>query len=175
MNELNALERGLPPTNDQTLATCVNAYATECVAMLNALSTSAEGKLAKCERRIEEAEMRVRLLERALLDGRRSVAEEDASSSVAAAQPPPPPLPPDGSAPEPPPPPVVEVAPPPPPPMVIDEPADEDDDASTRQPPQRDVDSAHAIYFKMLKMGVPEQAVRNKMALEGVDPSVLDG
>ena len=173
MNELNALERGLPPTNDQTLATCVNAYATECVAMLNALSTSAEGKLAKCERRIEEAEMRVRLLERALLDGRRSVAEEDASSSVAAAQPPPPPLPPDGSAPEPPP---VVVAPPPP--MVVDaepeeEPADEDDDASKQ--PRRDVNPAHAIYFKMLKMGVPEQAVRNKMALEGVDPSVLDG
>lgn len=61
--------------------------------------------------------------------------------------------------------------------MVVDEPADADDDASTqRQPPQpRDVDPAHAIYFKMLKMGVPEQAVRNKMALEGVDPSVLDG
>lgn len=173
MNELNALERRLPPTNDQNLATCVNAYATECVAMLNALSTSAEGKLARAERRIEEAEMRVRLLERALLDGRRgqSVAEEEEASSVAAQ--PPPPLPPDGSAPEPPP--VVVVAPPPP--MVVDEPegepADEDDDASTR--PRRDVDPAHAIYFKMLKMGVPEQAVRNKMALEGVDPSVLDG
>lgn len=171
MNELNALERGLPPTNDQNLATCVNAYATECVAMLNALSTSAEGKLARAERRIEEAEMRVRLLERALLDGRRgqTVAEEEPSAVAVA----PPPLPPDGSAPEPPP---VVVAPPPP--MVVDaepeeEPADEDDDASKQ--PRRDVNPAHAIYFKMLKMGVPEQAVRNKMALEGVDPSVLDG
>lgn len=172
MNELNALERGLPPTNDQNLATCVNAYATECVAMLNALSTSAEGKLARAERRIEEAEMRVRLLERALLDGRRgrTVAEEEPSAVAAAA--PPPPLPPDGSAPEPPPP-VEEVVAPPP--MVVDEPADEDDALSTQ--PQRDavVNPAHAIYFKMLKMGVPEQAVRNKMALEGVDPSVLDG
>lgn len=169
MNELNALERGLPPTNDQNLATCVNAYATECVAMLNALSTSAEGKLARAERRIEEAEMRVRLLERALLDGRRGrVAEEEPSAVVAA----PPPLPPDGSAPEPPPPPVEEVVVAPPP-KVVDEPADEDDDASKQ--PRRDVNPAHAIYFKMLKMGVPEQAVRNKMALEGVDPSVLDG
>jgi len=167
MNELNALERGLPPTNDQNLATCVNAYATECVAMLNALSTSAEGKLARAERRIEEAEMRVRLLERALLDGRRGrVAEEEPAAVVAA----PPPLPPDGSAPEPPPS-VEEVVAPSP--KVVDEPADEDDDASTQ--PRRDVNPAHAIYFKMLKMGVPEQAVRNKMALEGVDPSVLDG
>ena len=174
MNELNALERGLPPTNDQKLATCVNAYATECVAMLNALSTSAEGKLARAERRIEEAETRVRLLERALLEGgRRRVEEEEEeepSSSVGVV---PPPLPPDGSAPEPPPPP-----PPPPPPIVAD---DEPDDDAPTQPREsvnvqnEDVNPAHAIYFKMLKMGVPEQAVRNKMALDGVDPGVLDG
>ena len=167
MNELNALERGLPPTNDQKLATCVNAYATECVAMLNALSTSAEGKLARAERRIEEAETRVRLLERALLEGgRRRVEEEEEeepSSSVGVV---PPPLPPDGSAPE------------PPPPIVAD---DEPDDDAPTQPREsvnvqnEDVNPAHAIYFKMLKMGVPEQAVRNKMALDGVDPGVLDG
>ena len=30
-------------------------------------------------------------------------------------------------------------------------------------------DPKYGIYFKMIKMGVPEQAVRNKMALDGVD------
>ena len=36
-------------------------------------------------------------------------------------------------------------------------------------------DPKYSIYFKMLKMGVPAQAVRNKMNLDGVDASVLDG
>jgi len=103
--------------------------------------------------------------------GRRRVEEEEEeepSSSVGVV---PPPLPPDGSAPEPPP-------PPPPPPIVAD---DEPDDDAPTQPREsvnvqnEDVNPAHAIYFKMLKMGVPEQAVRNKMALDGVDPGVLDG
>jgi len=35
-------------------------------------------------------------------------------------------------------------------------------------------DPKYGMYFKMIKMGVPEQAVRNKMALDGVDASVLD-
>lgn len=35
-------------------------------------------------------------------------------------------------------------------------------------------DPAFAKYFKMLKVGVSEQAVRQKMQSEGVDPSLLD-
>lgn len=29
-------------------------------------------------------------------------------------------------------------------------------------------------FFKMLQVGVPNQAVKNKMALEGLDPSILE-
>lgn len=36
-------------------------------------------------------------------------------------------------------------------------------------------DLKYFIYFKMLKMGVFAQAVRNKMNFDGVDVSVLDG
>ena len=35
-------------------------------------------------------------------------------------------------------------------------------------------DVRYAHYFKMLVVGVPEPAVRNKMMVEGVDPSILD-
>ena len=35
-------------------------------------------------------------------------------------------------------------------------------------------DERFAKYFKMLKMGVPLQAVKNKMKGEGLDDSVLD-
>jgi len=34
-------------------------------------------------------------------------------------------------------------------------------------------DPRYAKYFKMLQLGVPENAVKQKMELEGVDPSVL--
>ena len=32
----------------------------------------------------------------------------------------------------------------------------------------------YARFFKMLAVGVPAQAVRNKMALEGISPDLLD-
>ena len=32
----------------------------------------------------------------------------------------------------------------------------------------------YARFLKMVKMGVPEQAVKNKMAIEGFDPDLLD-
>uniref|UniRef100_A0A914BWG4 Uncharacterized protein n=1 Tax=Acrobeloides nanus TaxID=290746 RepID=A0A914BWG4_9BILA len=32
---------------------------------------------------------------------------------------------------------------------------------------------SYAMYFKMLKLGVPEAAVRQKMITEGIDPSIL--
>ena len=35
-------------------------------------------------------------------------------------------------------------------------------------------DERFSKYFKMLKMGVPMQAVKNKMKAEGLDDSVLD-
>ena len=47
--------------------------------------------------------------------------------------------------------------------------------AATAETNARASDPKYSIYFKMLKMGVPAQAVRNKMNLDGVDASVLDG
>jgi hypothetical protein len=47
--------------------------------------------------------------------------------------------------------------------------------AATPETNARASDPKYSIYFKMLKMGVPAQAVRNKMNLDGVDASVLDG
>ena len=35
-------------------------------------------------------------------------------------------------------------------------------------------DERFSKYFKMLKMGVPMQAVKNKMKAEGLDDNVLD-
>lgn len=35
-------------------------------------------------------------------------------------------------------------------------------------------DEAYATYFKMMKMGIPAAAVKNKMGKESVDPAILD-
>ena len=51
------------------------------------------------------------------------------------------------------------------------------EEAAPAAPPETNAlasDPKYAIYFKMLNMGVPAQAVRNKMSLDGADASVLD-
>ena len=47
----------------------------------------------------------------------------------------------------------------------------------TLNPTTRNTTTAFASlarFLKMVRMGVPEQAVKNKMALEGFDPDLLD-
>jgi len=172
-DELHKLRENLPPTDDQALASAMNAHAARTVCVLNALSASVEARLAEAARGVAEAEARTRLLERALDaesgetttsdadarveavssaggDGVDAVAVEETSVGV---PPPPPPLPPP--------------PPPPEPPKEPPEPAPAPANAMVNDP-------KYGIYFKMIKMGVPEQAVRNKMALDGVDASVLD-
>ena len=78
--------------------------------------------------------------------------------------------------------------PPPPPPPTTTNPDDERADASdvdrTASAPSsapsddggpkiRD-DPRYSLYFKMVRMGVPAQAVKNKMALEGFSPAEAD-
>jgi WASH complex subunit CCDC53 len=174
-DELDALRENLPPTDDQALASAINAHAARTVCVLNALSASVEARLARAAQRVAEAEARTRLLERALdaeageattrdaraVDARLETVEtvetvEGGGVDAVAVEEtvlveetvpvdaPPPP-------------------PPPPPPGEPPEPAN----AMVNDP-------KYGIYFKMIKMGVPEQAVRTKMALDGVDASVLD-
>merc|ERR1712173_8759 len=69
-------------------------------------------------------------------------------------------------------------APPPPPPP----PGADDDDEDADAPPAPVVDEnvmtnrqdpRYEKYFKMLRLGVPEASVQQKMAAEGFDPSIL--
>ena len=65
-DELHKLRENLPPTDDQALASAMNAHAARTVCVLNALSASVEARLAEAARGVAEAEARTRLLERAL-------------------------------------------------------------------------------------------------------------
>jgi WASH complex subunit CCDC53 len=175
--EVERLEATLPAINDQKLATVLNAFAAQTVKMLNRVSSAAEGKLAKAEARLREAETSARLLEATLGAARaettavtvqndvedvhvvRERSEEGASSDVSEE---------------------VHVAVSTSPRLRGDEdaPAFKTEERAAPEQPETNAmtnDPVYGKYFKMIKMGVPTQAVRNKMTLDGVDASVLDG
>ena len=172
------LEANLPSVSDQRLAEGMNARARACVEMLNALCGAAEARLAESERACAEAEARATLLERAL--GARGTTIRGGADGVGGKL--------GGGA-------GVEVsaferadvsggmegsdgapdagarrAEPQPEPEC----AAEGETAREGEADAMQSDPKYGLYFKMIKMGVPEQAVRNKMALDGVDASVLD-
>ena len=166
---LARLRARLPAANDQAMASALNARAARTVTMLDALCASAEAKLGAAARALREAEARTALLERALEagtattttttaeaatredDGRGADAADAAEAATAEA----------ATA-------TAEAA-------TAEAATAEAATAATPETNARASDPKYSIYFKMLKMGVPAQAVRNKMNLDGVDASVLDG
>ena len=163
---LARLRARLPAANDQAMASALNARAARTATTLDALCASAEAKLGAAARALREAEARTALLERALEagtattttttaeaatredDGRGADAADAAEAATATAE--------AATA-------TAEAA------------TAEAATAATPETNARASDPKYSIYFKMLKMGVPAQAVRNKMNLDGVDASVLDG
>jgi len=189
-DHVERLEGNLPAVNDQILAQALNAFATSTVILLNRASSAAEGKLAKAEARLREAETRAAALEATLgassTSGRAreasdvvsmgTVAREinreddfveigDAGERVG-----------DGGA------------------AVVSEAANANAananaananaananaiEVAVERAPEPEAnamvnDPVYGKYYKMIKMGVPVQAVRNKMSLDGVDASVL--
>ena len=186
---LARLRARLPAANDQAMASALNARAARTATTLDALCASAEAKLGAAARALREAEARTALLERALEagtatttretaaaatredDGRgadaadaataataeaeaataEAATAEAATAATATAE----------AA-------TAEAA-------TAEAATAEAATAATAETNARASDPKYSIYFKMLKMGVPAQAVRNKMNLDGVDASVLDG
>jgi hypothetical protein len=168
---LARLRARLPAANDQAMASALNARAARTATTLDALCASAEAKLGAAARALREAEARTALLERALEvgtatttretaeaatredDGRGADAADAATATAEAAT--------AEAA-------TAEAA-------TAEAATAEAATAATPETNARASDPKYSIYFKMLKMGVPAQAVRNKMNLDGVDASVLDG
>ena len=159
---LARLRARLPAANDQAMASALNARAARTATTLDALCASAEAKLGAAARALREAEARTALLERALEVGTAATTtttaeaatrEDDGRGADAA----------DAAEAA-----TAEAA-------TAEAATAEAATAATAETNARASDPKYSIYFKMLKMGVPAQAVRNKMNLDGVDASVLDG
>ncbi|KAK3241919.1 hypothetical protein CYMTET_48352 [Cymbomonas tetramitiformis] len=179
-------EESLAPVPDQKTLVLVNTFIIQTAGLLNRFSALCERKLEAVNRNIQRVDVQLSLLEAKLnsVDGLAQVratassgAAPDASTpsstngpapaSPAAAAPPPPPPPPPGvatavpggEAPAP--------ATPTPPPAAEPQPVQE---AYLKVKDH----SEYAKFFRMERMGVPAQAVKNKMALEGLDADMLD-
>jgi hypothetical protein len=176
---LARLRARLPAANDQAMASALNARAARTATTLDALCASAEAKLGAAARALREAEARTALLERALEvgtaatttttaeaatredDGRGADAADAADAATAEAAT----ATAEAATAE-----AATAAT-----ATAEAATAEAATAATPETNARASDPKYSIYFKMLKMGVPAQAVRNKMNLDGVDASVLDG
>ena len=156
---LARLRARLPAANDQAMASALNARAARTATTLDALCASAEAKLGAAARALREAEARTALLERALEAGTATTTRETVEAATRED---------DGRGAD-----AADAAD-----AATAEAEAATAEAATAATPEtnaRASDPKYSIYFKMLKMGVPAQAVRNKMNLDGVDASVLDG
>ena len=154
--------------NDHFTVACVNAFAVDCANNLNAIRARSERGLEQIETKMETMERSLRFLEKKL---ERFDEEEEGGGKGEAVKTPPPPLPPSSAERDEPP--DGEFSP-----HLVKEgtrAGEDDGNAQTSNEKKEEgtrrirVNPAHEKYHKMLRLGVPEQAVRNKMKLDGVD------
>ena len=152
--------------NDHFTVACVNAFAVDCAKNLNAIRARSERGLEQIETKMEKMERSLRFLEKKL---ERFEEEKEGGGKGEAVKTPPLPLSPSSAERDEPP--DGEFSP-----HLVQEwtRAGEDGNAQTSNEKKERarrirVNPAHEKYHKMLRLGVPEQAVRNKMKLDGVD------
>ena len=144
---------------DHFTVACVNAFLVNASRNLNDIHAKSRKEVQKIEEKMRKMERSLVFLEKKLEgfddDGVALEEEEEkAFSSIAHsssnAEAPPPPSP-------------------PPPPRNDDDKEEEDNRIEKKEASSVVANPMHEKYHKMIRIGVPEQAVRNKMKLDGVD------
>lgn len=161
----------VPAIQQRRIVACLNQFVVHTVRFLNRFSTVCEEKLADISLRIQQIETTLCILEAKLssipglddvtIDGlsQRPAAQTNGPSTTSQSQtgPPAEPLPSQEPAPS------------------IPEPAAaEKPEAAAENVMTVAKDPRYARYLKMVQVGVPVMAIRNKMVLEGLDPNLLD-
>ena len=142
---------------DHFTVACVNAFLVNASRNLNDIHAKSRKEVQKIEEKMRKMERSLVFLEKKLEgfddDGVALEEEEEKAHSSSNAEAPPPP------------------SPPPPPRNDDDKEEEEDNRIEKKEASSVVVNPMHEKYHKMIRIGVPEQAVRNKMKLDGVDDS----
>ena len=167
---------------DEHVVACVNRFLCDCARGLNVLNDTCEKRLRKIEEKMERMERNVQFLEKEVEtfdeeeedeasrkrveegvqknyddddddddDDEKAVTTEEGREKVKPKAPPSP------------------IPPAPPPPPSPHAPLPPFQGSSSENKTKAAINPLHEKYHKMIRMGVPEQAVRNKMSLDGVD------
>nr|CAD7404321.1 unnamed protein product [Timema cristinae] len=149
----------IEPIHQKRLIAFINHFLTTTVTFLNTFSHSVETRLEKCEGQLQKMDAALCILEAKL----NSIAGLEDVLVVTPENPPE----------------VTPPSPPPPPPVapVTDVPSSASEpQPNNATPTQTKIsrDPQYSRFFRMVTVGVPLQAVKQKMHMEGLDPGVLD-
>jgi hypothetical protein len=152
---------------DHFTVACVNAFLVNASRNLNDIHAKSRKEVQKIEEKMRKMERSLVFLEKKL----EGFEDDDVAKPVPAEFGSVAPSSSEAEAPPPPPPPS-----PPPPPRNDDDADDEEEEEEDNRIEKKEASSVvvnpmHEKYHKMIRIGVPEQAVRNKMKLDGVDDS----
>ncbi|XP_040156157.1 WASH complex subunit 3 [Anopheles arabiensis] len=159
MDSLTVQKHELPPTNQKRMVAFINHFIVSTVTFLNKFASDCESKFVTYEQKIQNLEASLLIVEaklasidvlKQLNDGPPASAEMKPSDSQPTAL---------GSS------------------DVEPVPAAElqsQPEISTPNPPALERDPKYDLYFKMLQLGVPLGAVKNKISFEGLDPDYID-
>ncbi|XP_065075534.1 WASH complex subunit 3 [Ochlerotatus camptorhynchus] len=143
----------LPPTNQKRMVAFINHFVLSTVNFLNKFATDCETKFVRYEHKIQSLEASLSIVEAKLasIDALRN------GSDIAGNQQPEVAIKPEGNSPE--------------------EDSKSEINQTVEESSKEEVierDPQYERYFKMLQVGVPMPAVKNKIKVEGLDPDYID-
>lgn len=146
----------VPPINQKRTITFINHFIAHTVTFLNKFSLTCEEKLFEFENKLQRVQASLEILESRLssvpgLENKTQTIEENKEQEVKNIQ--------------------VTNKEDPPDSQVVQE---EKEKENPIEPPTLGADPAYQKYVKMLHFGVPKEAVKLKMELEGLDSTLLD-
>ncbi|XP_070785293.1 WASH complex subunit 3 [Enoplosus armatus] len=162
----------VPAIQQRRIVAYLNQFVVHTVRLLNRFSTVCEEKLSNISLRVQQIETTLSILEAKLssipglenvtIEGlsQRQPAQANGPTTASQSQTDAPP---------------AETLPPPEPDQTVPEPAaTQKAEAAAENVMTVAKDPRYARYLKMVQVGVPVMAIRNKMVLEGLDPNLLD-
>uniref|UniRef100_A0A182KII3 WASH complex subunit 3 n=1 Tax=Anopheles christyi TaxID=43041 RepID=A0A182KII3_9DIPT len=159
MESLTVQKHELPPTNQKRMVAFINHFIVSTVTFLNKFASDCESKFVTYEQKIQNLEASLMIVEAKLASIDVLKQHNDTPAIAETKQ--------RENQPT-----VVVTSEGEPKPEGVVKPQPE---TTAPNPPAIEKDPKYDLYFKMLQLGVPLGAVKNKISCEGLDPDYIDG